>query len=126
MTTHVCDGIEFDVERGPNWLIVRMNFADSIDDVSQLADELWAIATRHFIYRIALELDSLQSPPSGLMSQLVMLQERLSQCDGALRICGLSPECVEKLHECQLDSALPNHATLEEAVLGSTTASALA
>ena len=126
MTTHVWDGIEFDVERGPNWLIVRLHFAESIADVSQLADELWSIATRHFIYRLVLELDELATPPSGLMSQLVMLQERLAQCDGALRICGLSPECAEMLHNCQLESALPNHATREEAVLGSTSMSALA
>ena len=37
--------------------------------------------------------------PSGMMGQLVLLQERLAQCGGALRICGLSPECEETLHE---------------------------
>lgn len=121
VTTHVSDGIEFDVERGPNWLIVRLHFIDASADVSHLADELWSVAARHFIYRLVLELDELDAPPSELMGQLAMLQERLAQCDGALRICGLSPECVEMLQSCQLESALPNHATLEEAVLGSTT-----
>ena len=29
------------------------------------------------------------------------------------------PECEETLHSCQLDSALPNHASREEAVMGS-------
>ena len=66
-----------------------------------------------------LELDELESMPSDLMGQLVLLQERLAQCDGALRICGLSPECEETLHDCQMDTALPNHPTRAEAVMGS-------
>ena len=85
----------------------------------QIVDKLWSISSRHFIYRLVLELDDLEELPSGMMSQLVLLQERLAQCGGALRICGLSPECEESLHSCQLDSALPNHATREEAVMGS-------
>jgi anti-anti-sigma regulatory factor len=63
-----------------------------------------------------LELDEL---PSGMMGQLILLQERLSQCGGALRICGLSPECEESLQSFHLNSALPNHASREEAVMGS-------
>jgi anti-anti-sigma regulatory factor len=53
-----------------------------------------------------------------MMGQFVTLQSRLAQCGGALRICGLSPECEETLHDCELDSALPNHASREAAVMG--------
>ena len=84
----------------------------------QIADKLWSISSRHFIYRLVLELEDLEELPSGMMGQLVMLQERLAQCGGALRICGLSPECEETLHSCHLDSALPNHASREAAVMG--------
>ena len=80
-------------------------------EVPQIADKLWSISSRHFIYRLVLELEELEELPSGMMGQLVLLQERLAQCGGALRICGLSPECEETLHSCHLDSALPNHAT---------------
>ncbi len=91
----------------------------------QIADKLWSISSRHFIYRLVLELDDLDQMPSGMMGQLVTLQTRLAQCGGALRICGLSPECEEKLHDCQLDSALPNHASREAAVMGGGDGSAL-
>ena len=84
----------------------------------QIAEKLWSISSRHFIYRLVLELEDLEELPSGMMGQLVMLQERLAQCGGALRICGLSPECEETLHSCHLDSALPNHASREAAVMG--------
>ena len=120
MSVHVVDGLELDVDRGPNWLFVKLRPQGRRPvEVPQIADKLWSIASRHFIYRLVLELDELESLPSGLMGQLVLLQERLGQCDGALRICGLSTECAETLHDCQLDTALPNHSTRAEAVMGS-------
>jgi anti-anti-sigma factor len=87
--------------------------------VPQIDDKLWSISSRHFIYRLVLELEDLEEMPSGMMGQLVTLQKRLAQCGGALRICGLSPECEEALHHCHLNSALPNHASREAAVMGS-------
>ena len=120
MSVHVVDGLELDVDRGPNWLFVKLRSPDGpLVEVPQLADKLWSIATRHFIYRLVLELEELESLPCGLMGQLVQLQERLGQCGGALRICGLSPECEETLHDFQMDLALPNHQTRAEAVMGS-------
>lgn len=119
MATHVVDGLELNVDRGPNWLFVKLRSKDQpINETSAIAEKLWSISSRHFIYRLVLELDDLEKLPSGVMAQLVILQERLSQCGGALRICGLSPECEESLHSCELDSALPNHASREEAVMG--------
>jgi anti-anti-sigma factor len=116
---HNVDGLEFNVDRGPNWLFVKLKTRKATESaVPQIADKLWSISSRHFIYRLVLELDDLDQMPSGMMGQLVTLQTRLAQCGGALRICGLSPECEETLHNCQLDSALPNHASREAAVMG--------
>jgi anti-anti-sigma factor len=119
MSIHNVDGLELNVDRGPNWLFVKLKTkSDAQQNVPRIADKLWSISSRHFIYRLVLELDDLENMPRGMMGELVMLQERLSQCGGALRICGLSPECEEALHSCQLDSALPNHASREQAVMG--------
>jgi anti-anti-sigma regulatory factor len=113
------DGLELNVDRGPNWLFVKLRAKNNpLAEVPQIADKLWSISSRHFIYRLVLELEELEELQSGLMGQLVMLQERLAQCGGALRICGLSPECEEALHNCHLDTALPNHASRTEAVMG--------
>ena len=103
MAVHVIDGLELNVDRGPNWLFVKLRTKSSPHvEVPQFADKLWSISSRHFIYRLVLELEELDELPSGMMSQLVLLQERLSQCGGALRICGLSPECEESLQSFQL------------------------
>lgn len=120
MAVHNVEGLELNVDRGPNWLFVKLRAKKKpLAEVPQIAEKLWSISSRHFIYRLVLELEELDELQSGLLSQLVMLQERLAQCGGALRICGLSPECEEALHSCQLDTALPNHASRTEAVMGS-------
>jgi anti-anti-sigma regulatory factor len=120
VAVHVVDGLELNVDRGPNWLFVKLRTKASPHVAfPHIAEKLWSIASRHFIYRLVLELEELEELPSGMMGQLVLLQERLAQCGGALRICGLSPECEETLHSFQLSSALLNHATREEAVMGS-------
>jgi hypothetical protein len=120
VAVHVVDGLELNVDRGPNWLFVKLRTKSSSHvAVPHFADKLWSIASRHFIYRLVLELEELDELPSGMMSQLVLLQERLSQCGGALRICGLSAECETALESFHLSKALPNHASREEAVMGS-------
>ena len=120
MAIHNVDGLELNVDRGPNWLFVKLRSREpSRAQMPQIADKIWSIATRHFVYRLVLELDDLEELPNGMMGQLVVLQERLAQCGGALRICGLSPECEEKLHDCQIDSALQNHPSREKAVMAS-------
>ncbi len=120
MAVHVVDGLELNVDRGPNWLFVKLRAQDkALDEVPQIADKLWSISSRHFIYRLVLELEELEELQSALVGQLVMLQERLAQCGGALRLCGLSPECEEALHNYHLDSALPNHPSRTAAVMGS-------
>ena len=119
MAIYNVDGLELNVDRGPNWLFVKLRSKEeAVPAVPQIADKLWSISSRHFIYRLVLELEDLEEMPSGMMGQLVLLQSRLAQCGGALRICGLSPECEEALQSCQLDSALPNHASREAAVMG--------
>jgi len=88
MAVHNVDGLELNVDRGPNWLFVKLRTREAPKgEVPQFAEKLWSISSRHFIYRLVLELENLEEMPSGMMGQLVMLQERLSQCGGALRIC---------------------------------------
>jgi anti-anti-sigma factor len=107
-------GVE--VNRGPDWLFVKLR--PGKHEPSDMADKLWKLADRHFVYRLVLEMDEVDMIPSRLMGQLVTLQKRVLQRQGALRLCGLSEGCAEALHFCRLDQALPNFDTREDAVLG--------
>ena len=70
-------GCELDVERGPDWLLVRITSvdADPADGLS-LADRLWEVMERHFVYRMVLEMDQIPVLNSYLIGQLVALRRR--------------------------------------------------
>ncbi|MCH2118736.1 MAG: hypothetical protein MK161_13650 [Pirellulales bacterium] len=119
----VTEGLDLDVDRGPNWLFVKLQPSRrAVPESPHVADEVWSISKRHFVYRLVLDLEQLESFPEGMMGQIALLQERLVRQGGALRLCGLSPACEAVVQECQLDKALPNHASREDAVLGEPTA----
>ena len=103
------------VDRGPDWLFVRLHPGEHHEN---LADQLWAMLTQHFIYRLVLEMDEVELLHSQLIGQLVMLQKRVLHHDGALRLCGLSPQCKAAIHLCRLDNALPNYENRTEAIYG--------
>lgn len=119
VVTHVLEGFKLIVDRGPNWLIIKLRPGKRFAaDVAHIADEIMAIASKHFTYRIVLELEELRQMPAEVVDQLVILQERLLHFGGSLRICGLSADCAHILREAHLDAALPNYSTRQAAVHG--------
>ena len=110
-----CQELEV-VDRGPDWLFVRLR--PDYENLSGVADRLWTLMNQQFIHRLVLEMDEVDFLPSVLMGQLVMLHKRVLQCGGALRLCGLNEQCLEALHICRLDQALPHFECREAAVHG--------
>ncbi len=109
-------GTVMKIDRGPDWLIVKLHPTDEPYD--NMADRLWSLLNQHFVYRLVLEMDYVDFLPSQLIGQLVMLHKRVLKHGGALRLCGLSSECIEALHICRLDQALPHFASRNEAIRG--------
>lgn len=108
---------EFEVvDRGPDWLFVRIR--PEPEHLDRVADRLWSLMNQHFVHRIVLEMDEVDFLPSLLMGQLVMLHKRVLQNEGTLRLCGLSRQCADALHLCRLDQALPHFHSREDAVRG--------
>ena len=78
-------GLRLDVERGPDWIFVRVNPpVGSWDEVPPLAEAVWAVLEQSFTYRVVLELDQLPLLRSCLIGQLVMLAKRVHSHDGLL------------------------------------------
>jgi anti-anti-sigma factor len=112
-------GCELDVERGPDWLFVRVrNLHRAESDAIPLGDRLWSLLEQHFTHRLVLELDNVDVLGSFLVWQLVELCRRIEQHDGVMRVCGLSPDNREVLHACRLDERLLPYADRREAVMG--------
>lgn len=106
-----------EVERGPGWLIIRVHPSGQSCEAPEMADRVWSILNTHFVYRLVLEMDEIEILPSHLMGQLVMLQKRVLQHDGALRLCNMRPECQNALRLTRLDQVLPNYENREDAIL---------
>ena len=111
---------DLEVERGPGWLLVRIKSPVQDDWLAgTLADQLWTLMEKHFVYRIALDLSEIRLLHSVLLGQLVSLRKRIDQRGGLFRLCGLSRFNRELLRENGLNDRLPAYEDLHEAVLGS-------
>lgn len=115
-------GIRVDVSRGPNWLFLRLDPCES-DAGGSLLEQVWAIVSKHFVYRVVLEFGpGFDALSRETIEQLDKLRHRLESHDGALRVCGLDSKCAQRLQthcsESKLRSRLVSHATLAAAVLG--------
>lgn len=111
-------GLSFDVDRGPDWIFVRVNPPEQTAiETPQLAEAVWALLQQNFVYRVVLELDRIQLLRSYMVGQLIMLAKRLHSQGGVLRICGLSSTNEEVLRCCQLAGQLPNYRDRSDAVM---------
>src|SRR5687767_15851729 len=74
----VCTGWKLDVERGPDWLFVRLHGSPDADlEGEPLAEQLWSLLEQHFIHRLVVEMDDVPALRSSLIGQLVLLYKRI-------------------------------------------------
>jgi anti-anti-sigma factor len=115
----VSSGYDFDVERGPDWLLVRVRKLDQgASACPPLAEQIWRLMEQHFTHRLVLELDQVPVLSGEMIGELIQLYRQIAEHDGVMRLCGLSPDNCEVLHECRLDERLPPYEDRQEAVLG--------
>lgn len=106
------------VERGPDCLIVRLHEAtSSFQDGQRLADIIWSILERHFVYRVILELDQVEVLGDVLLAELIALSHRLRSRGGMLRLCGLTAPNRRKVKEAFHDGRLPTYSNRREAMV---------
>jgi anti-anti-sigma factor len=111
-------GWELDVERGPDWLLVKVRKGEEdAAEPAPLADELWSLLGRHFTYRLVLELDQIDLLNSYLIGQFVRLYKLIRERDGVMRLCGLSPQCAQVLRTCRLNDRFLPYQDRREAVM---------
>ena len=125
----IAPGWEVEVQRGPDWLLVKVQTARRIEkahgrtssvepDVEQFASGIWDLMQRHFAHRLVLEMDQVGLLNSRLIGQLIHLCKLIREHDGVMRICGLSPHNLKVLRTCRLDDHFQPYLNRKEAVLG--------
>ncbi len=114
----IAPGWDMSVERGPDWLIVRVLRTPQAHGTPPLADEVWEQLCRHFTHRLVLELNEIERLDSALAEELMQLHRRIREQDGVMRVCGLSAENRRALCSCNLEEHLLDYHDREEAVMG--------
>src|SRR4051794_34189835 len=104
-----------DVERGPDWLFLRLHAPSKAAGDDGLADKVWQTMQQHLTKRVVLEMDDLKLLHSRLIGQLMLLHKRICTSGGTLRVCGLSDASQAALRATRLDSQLPCYRNRTEA-----------
>jgi len=118
-TSNVSAGWDLDVDRGPNWLFVRINGADrNAARIRPLAEELRALLEEHLINRIVVEVNVPGLPLRSVFRQLAILAQWLDDHHGVIRLCGQTASCKDALRRCGLSGRIPLYRNRVDAVFG--------
>ena len=118
MTTQTVAGWIDRIERGPDWLFVRVRMPDRSEPAGcQLADRVWTAMQYHMQRRVVLELDELPALRSELIRELVLLQRRVQDNGGILRLSGVSDNNQHVLELCRLAERFPRYRDRHDAVM---------
>jgi hypothetical protein len=108
-----------EVERGPNWLFVRVRQCRPGDpEAESLAQRVTSVLDQHFTYRVVLELQDATLPCEKLIEQLQTLDQWIQDHHGVLRLCGLPNAYRRPLHRARLTGRFPLYRDRQEAVWG--------
>jgi anti-anti-sigma factor len=115
-----------DLERGPDWLFIRLRPPQAGARPRQrggevgefpLAEKIFEKIEPSFCYRVVLELDNV-ALKSWMLGELVRLHKLVASHGGTLRLCGLSEESEEALKVCGLLDQFPVYPCRHDAVMG--------
>ncbi len=117
MATTTCELLRVNVERGPNWLFLRLQPSRD-KNYDTLADQIWAVLACHFIYRVVIELDQFKTLTPTMIEQLAELQSRIADRGGWLRLSGTSDAAQHALDVAGLGEVFRSHHSRSAAVAG--------
>ena len=119
MLLELAPGWSMDLDRGPDWLFVRLRPPATGPNVEfDLAEQVWEKLNQAFCYRLVLELDEVPRLQSWMIGQLVLLHKRICTHGGMMRLCGLNDANHQVLRICRLDDRFPQYANRTAAVMG--------
>lgn len=104
------------VERGPDWLFVRLEGGTRGD--RRLAETVWGMLRENLTNRIVIELESVASVDEELLSEISHLGRRIQSDGGLIRICGLSDENLSRLNSSPAAAHVPHFKCRTDAIRG--------
>ena len=119
MILDLAPGWEMEVDRGPDWLFIRLRGEEPFDTEGiELSSRCFQMMEQEFVQRAVIEMDEIDLLRSHLLGELVALRKRLQDQGGMLRLSGLSDDNYEVLVSSGLTHHFPRYSSCEEAVMG--------
>ena len=112
-----------DLDRGPDWLFIRLRPPSGPAGLAgaaevPLAEKILQQLQQSFCHRLVLELDAVPLLKSWMVSELVHLHKRIVTQGGTLRLCSVSPASEAVLRACRLLDHFPVFDNRYDAVMG--------
>src|SRR5262245_1298326 len=119
MVLDVVPGWAMDLDRGPDWLFVRLRPPRHGDTQEfGLAETIWEMMEQSFNHRLVLEMEDVWLLRSWMVGELVKLHKRVASTGGTLRLCGMNDGNQDVLRTSRLDDRFPQYRTRGDAVMG--------
>jgi anti-anti-sigma factor len=107
-----------DIDRGPDWLFIRLRPPHGDRGEFPLAEMIWQKLEQCFCYRVVLELDDVTMLRSWIIGELVRLHKRVMTQGGMMRLSGLSSANEAVLRICRMNERFPAYRNRTDAVMG--------
>jgi anti-anti-sigma factor len=119
MLLDLAPGWTMDLDRGPDWLFVRLRPPPrGLNAEVELAEAVWEMLEQSFCNRLVLELDDVPMLRSWMIGQIVNLHKRIYANGGMMRLAGLSDANQEVLRMSRLADRFPQYRNRTDAVMG--------
>jgi anti-anti-sigma regulatory factor len=119
MMVDLAPGWKTELERGPDWLYVKLYGPyGKRADAAGLAESLCMLMHQDRVRRMVLELDGLSELPTDFLQELFQLLELIDDDGGLLRLCGLCKRHREVLQRRDFAHRFTPFRTRNDAVLG--------
>lgn len=110
-------GVALEVERGPDWLFVRVAGGPT-GGSADLTASVWETIREHGASRVVLELDHIDMIDEALGGVIGELGTRVRDAGGLIRICGLTEPKLTRLRRVAAAASVPHFDTRGDAVGG--------
>jgi anti-anti-sigma factor len=107
-----------EIDRGPDWLFIRLRPPPTDAGEFPLAETIWEKLEQSFCHRVVIELDEVTYLRSWLVGQLVRLHKRLASHGGMMRLSGVSSASQDVLRTCRLAEQFPAYRNRTDAIMG--------
>jgi len=109
-------GWDVAVERGPDWLFLRLESGTPGAGDGSLTDRLLGTIRANRAHRVVLELERVESIDATLLDAIATVGTQVRGDGGMIRVCGLSENTLRQLRKSPAGRELPHFESRSAAV----------